>query len=603
LAGAGIGVKIAKDFLQAGDELDKFNRRTGISVEQIQRLKFAAQQSGTSIETIEKAFLRSTRVIGDAQSGLKEAEDTLVALGLSVEDLANTHPDELFYTFADALVAIESPLQKAQLAQELFGRSGAQLLPLLEDGAEGVRLLTDEAERNGNIMSTEAAQAAAKFNDTLNELKQIGLSGVTAALSALVPHLTALAQYVKDEALPVMRDFGRKVLPPIGDAAKFIARNFDIIGPILAGLTASIIAFKAIAFAKVLIGIVAGVKAWIVAQGALNVALAANPIGLVVVAIGALVTGLIIAYQKSETFRNIVHGAFERVRAALQILLDTWQTVFGIIGKVVGEVGGFIAKVFGIGGDNDKALTHHADMVDRTSARIAGSFRRQRDEVTAAVTQQALNVEEITRISQGKINTTLSALETIRLKNTLAHLDTATKYRETAADRQAHLLDIYRKSLADTQKEEEAILEKSANVVRNWANRVVGSLDAASQSLRDYIRNVGQAANQDVIGRLASGAGLEGGGLDFLGTNLGQIPQGASGGIVTRPTLAVIGEGGPEAVIPLNRAPGASALPVGTSSPQTINVILDGQTLSQFVINTVNQASRAGQVNAIAAVQ
>jgi hypothetical protein len=91
----------------------------------------------------------------------------------------------------------------------------------------------------------------------------------------------------------------------------------------------------------------AATKAWAGAQALLNIALRANPIGLVITALAALVAGLILAYQKSETFRRIVNGAFEAVKKVaveaiqkivwiIDRLMGAWSTMLGALGHVPG---------------------------------------------------------------------------------------------------------------------------------------------------------------------------------------------------------------------------------------------------------------------------
>ena len=189
VAGAAVAAKFAADFLKTGDALDKMSKRTGVTVEQLQRLEFAAEQSGSDLGTLEKAFLRQARVINDANDGLASATDSFDALGVSVADLEGLSPDEQFTLLADALSQVEDSGKKAALAQEIFGRSGAQLIPLIDEGAAGIGALADQASKAGNIMSTQSAQAAAKFNDQLNVLKQGLLSIGQQAFAALIPLL------------------------------------------------------------------------------------------------------------------------------------------------------------------------------------------------------------------------------------------------------------------------------------------------------------------------------------------------------------------------------------------------------------------------------
>lgn len=93
-------------------------------------------------------------------------------------------------------------------------------------------------------------------------------------------------------------------------------------------------------------------KAAAVAQGALNLVLAANPIGLIVVALVALVAGLIYAYKHSETFRNIVDGAFNAVKGVVipvvNAIIDIVRVVAGVIADVAGKIVGAVGKIGGV---------------------------------------------------------------------------------------------------------------------------------------------------------------------------------------------------------------------------------------------------------------
>ena len=81
MALAGFAVGAVKSFLETGEALDKMSKRTGFSVEALGELKFAAEQSGSSIESIEKATKKMSAVIFDAGDGMKSAEEALASLG------------------------------------------------------------------------------------------------------------------------------------------------------------------------------------------------------------------------------------------------------------------------------------------------------------------------------------------------------------------------------------------------------------------------------------------------------------------------------------------------------------------------------------------
>ena len=186
----GFAIGAIKNFADLGDELDKMSKRTGVSVETLSELKFAAEQSGASLETIEKALKRMATTILDADMGLSTATDALDAIGLSVEQLQGLNPEQQFLLIANALAGVEDASTRAALAQRIFGRSGTELLPLFTSGAEGMEALRKEARELGVVMSQEDAAAAAEFNDSLNRLKSV-LQGLGFAIAKeIIPQFT-----------------------------------------------------------------------------------------------------------------------------------------------------------------------------------------------------------------------------------------------------------------------------------------------------------------------------------------------------------------------------------------------------------------------------
>ena len=127
------------------------------------------------------------------------ATDTLDSLGLSLEDIEGLNPDELFSRFADAIASTEDPFLQSAAAQEIFGRGGTALLPLLQEGADGIARLTDEARETGNVMSTEAAEGAAAFTDAINKVKNIVSGEVLAGFTALIPVLEQVSVFLASD--------------------------------------------------------------------------------------------------------------------------------------------------------------------------------------------------------------------------------------------------------------------------------------------------------------------------------------------------------------------------------------------------------------------
>ena len=184
----------AKAFGSMGDQVAKMAKRTGLSVEALSELRFAASQTGTSLEALETGFRRMQRSIYDAGRGLSTQTDALADLGLTYEDLAGLSPEEQFKKLAEAISRVEDPTRKAALAQALFGRAGTQLLPLFAQGAKGIEALQAEARRLGLTMSGEDAKAAEEFTDALDALWKVVKMGVFNVGAALAPVLQQVAE-------------------------------------------------------------------------------------------------------------------------------------------------------------------------------------------------------------------------------------------------------------------------------------------------------------------------------------------------------------------------------------------------------------------------
>ena len=194
-AAVAAGVKSA---INTADELGKMAQRTGLSVEALSRLEVAASQSDTSLESLQKAMVNLGRAQLDARKGTQDQVALFKALGIELTDLERLSPDQLLKRIADAFQATADSPEKAAVAMKLFGRAGADLIPLLNGGSEELERFERLSDELGNTISTETARAAAEFNDTL-DLVKIGVNGVWRTVAAeLLPTLNKLAADFND---------------------------------------------------------------------------------------------------------------------------------------------------------------------------------------------------------------------------------------------------------------------------------------------------------------------------------------------------------------------------------------------------------------------
>ena len=320
--GASLAAPLAaslKVFSSAGDQLDKMSKRTGVSVEALSELGFAAEQSGTNLETLEKGVRTMQRTVGDATQGLSTAVDAFDALGLTVEQLQGLSPEQQFTLIADRLSQITDPTLRASAAMEVFGRAGSQLLPLLENGASGMSELRDQASALGLTISTEAAADAALLTDTLNILWRVLKQGVFTIGSALAP---------------VIIDVSNRITRVVVRVSEWIKQNKALVVTALkvtAAIVAGGVALVALGFlfsgmASVIGGLISVVGGVGVALGVVGSAVAAilSPMGLVISAAVALAGTLVVT---TEAGAEALAWLGDRFRA----LKDT---VFKVIGGI-----------------------------------------------------------------------------------------------------------------------------------------------------------------------------------------------------------------------------------------------------------------------------
>ncbi len=171
-AAAGAAIIFIKSFADMADNLAKLSRTTGLSVEKLSELGFAIEQSGLDTEQFAKRLVNLQRRAKEAQRGVKTYKDAFDALGISVTDSAGQLKDTetLLLDVADAFSRMEDGTLKAALATDIFSNRGVAMIPFLNEGRVGIKRLTDQAKEFGITISTEAAEAAEEFNDSLNVL-------------------------------------------------------------------------------------------------------------------------------------------------------------------------------------------------------------------------------------------------------------------------------------------------------------------------------------------------------------------------------------------------------------------------------------------------
>lgn len=138
------------------------SQKIGISTEELSTLAFAAELADVSLDQLQTGLVRLSKNAADMANGTGEAKDAFKALGLEVVNSAGTLKtnDELLKEIATKFAGLEDGADKTALAVKLFGKSGAELVPMLNAGAAGIEELQSRARQLGLELSTEAGRAA-----------------------------------------------------------------------------------------------------------------------------------------------------------------------------------------------------------------------------------------------------------------------------------------------------------------------------------------------------------------------------------------------------------------------------------------------------------
>ena len=183
---------MANDVAATGDNIDKMSQRLGLSREAYQEWDYVLSQSGVDINSVQTGMKTLTNTIDDAKNGTDKAIEKFTRLGITQEDLANKSREGIFAMTIAGLQKMTDDTEKAALANDMFGRSGQEMIPLLNETAESTEALLQKSRDLGMVMSDEAVTAAVKYTDSMDTLKRTFSAVKNNIVSDLLPGFTKI---------------------------------------------------------------------------------------------------------------------------------------------------------------------------------------------------------------------------------------------------------------------------------------------------------------------------------------------------------------------------------------------------------------------------
>ena len=194
-AGTVYAMKKAAEY---GDRIDKMSQKIGMSRKSFQEWDYIMSQNGGNVETLQMGFKTLVTQIEGVQKGSKDSVKAFKALGVNVKD-SNGHfrvADDVFNDTIRALQKIKDPTQKMILANRLFGRSAAELRPLLNQEAEAIDELREKANQMGLIISEEDVKNAVKFSDTMDTFSRVFQAKFASVAMKLMPKFVEILERI-----------------------------------------------------------------------------------------------------------------------------------------------------------------------------------------------------------------------------------------------------------------------------------------------------------------------------------------------------------------------------------------------------------------------
>lgn len=198
--------------IETGGALTDMSAKIAVGTSTLQRWKFAAEQNGNTLDQLAGASVQlSKRLVEGSDSTVGALEQ----LGLRIEDIRRLSPEEAFEATAAAVAKVPDPMRQTALAMELFGRSGAEILPTVKSD---MAALGNEAQRLGLVMDEQTVAALDDLGDTLDKASLAGQGLIARAVSPLIPLLNEMADAALSARTEIkeLNDEQRRGLPDGG---------------------------------------------------------------------------------------------------------------------------------------------------------------------------------------------------------------------------------------------------------------------------------------------------------------------------------------------------------------------------------------------------
>lgn len=338
--------------IELGGHLDDLRQKTGLSAEALQQWGYVAKLGGSSMDGIADGTKHFARTLKEAADGSEDANKALHAAGLTSAAVAKAMKggdglDAALMEIASRFADMPDGPKKTALAMQLFGKSGADLIPTLNLGAQGIDKLRKEAVELGVVMSEDTVGAADALGDNIDKAKMAVIGLKNQAIAALLPTLKEMV----DGFLAWVKANKQLIIDSITVAVKALISTLGILSDIVGVVVDAIEFFREHAELTRAVLIALGVVITAVAAEAIVAwAAAFAP----VIAVVAVVTALVLLFQEllklfldgkgifattgraiADAFRSVVNSIKSAYEAVKEFFVRIGSAIKGAFESVI----------------------------------------------------------------------------------------------------------------------------------------------------------------------------------------------------------------------------------------------------------------------------
>ncbi len=294
-------IKFTHDQIEAADAAGKMAQKTGATVESLSTLGFAAKLANVEQGELNVGLRTLANQLDAAVKGGKEAGSVFASLGIPFSNADGSARDlnEVLLQSADRFAAMPDGVEKTARAIDLFGRSGQNMIPLLNAGADGIHEMQNEARELGLEIDQNTAQQAEEFNDNITRLKS---------------SLQGLFLTFAKEILPMLVGFTQSLLKANRESG-VLAATAETLGDVFKSLYAGVLLVRAV---------FVSLGTYIGTMFAIQVTIAENAIQLLLenfqrLKQAAIDTGVFLIKFADRDFRGMLDAAKNTFRGLEQV--------------------------------------------------------------------------------------------------------------------------------------------------------------------------------------------------------------------------------------------------------------------------------------------